>query len=60
MPDCVGRQVRLTAEIIEHLVLGKREWFTVRLANNQLTTIDRRFCTELHEPSLETPINKNQ
>jgi hypothetical protein len=41
-----GKQVTISGKVEEHLVLGKKEWFTIRLENNQIITINRKLCTE--------------
>jgi len=43
----INTQVTIKGTIEEHLVLGKQEWFTIRLENNQLITIRKTFCTEI-------------
>jgi len=41
------KYVTIIGKIEEHLVLGKQEWFTIRLENGQIITINRNFCKEL-------------
>lgn len=44
--ELIGKKVLIQAEITEHLVLGKKEWLTVRLPNDQKITLRRSCCTE--------------
>lgn len=39
--------VTIIGKIEEHLVLGKKEWLTIRLENNQIITINKNLCKEL-------------
>lgn len=41
------KEVTIKGKIEEHLVLGKQEWFTIRLENNQVITISRTLCTDI-------------
>jgi hypothetical protein len=43
----INTQVTIIGTIEERLVLGKQEWLTIRLENNQLITIRKTFCTEV-------------
>ncbi len=38
--------ITITGKVEEHLVLGKKEWFSIRLENGQVITINRKFCKE--------------
>ncbi len=38
--------VTITGKVEEHLVLGKKEWFSIRLESGQVITINRNFCKE--------------
>ena len=39
-------KVTITGKVEEHLVLGSKEWLTIRLENNQVITINRKLCKE--------------
>lgn len=41
----LNQQVAILGKIEEHLVLGKQEWLTIRLENNQVITINKKLCT---------------
>lgn len=47
-------EVKVRGIVIEHLTLGKRQWFTIKLPNNQIITIDRSLCEELKNGSQDT------
>jgi hypothetical protein len=42
--DLVGSKVSITAEVIEHLTYGKKQWITIRLPNNQKVTLNLAEC----------------
>lgn len=44
MIDLTNKEVRLTGTIVEHLRMGKKEWFSIRFPNNQTITIASKFC----------------
>lgn len=47
----LGKSVRITGKIVEHLRLGPKEWFTIQLANNQKITISNKHCELLENES---------
>lgn len=48
-PQQLTKTVRIIGEIIEHLRLGKQEWLTIRLGNNQVITINKKLCEEIKD-----------
>lgn len=42
--DLTGREVIISAKILEHLRYAKKSWFTVELPNGQKVTIGTQHC----------------
>lgn len=42
----VGSEVCVQGKIIEHLILNKQEWFTIKLANKQKITLKTEYFSK--------------
>ena len=46
--DLVGYQALISGSIVEHLRLGKQEWVTIQLPDNQKLTVNIKLCNQIN------------
>ena len=44
-----SEQVKIIATVVEHLKYGSKEWLTVRLPDNKIITLNKKFCEPVKE-----------
>jgi len=57
------KKVKIAGIVLEKLTLGKKEWLTIRLDNNQVITINKNLCEIVqpktkHGPWVAVPPNQ--